>query len=182
MLGASVQSIDVLENKVLDRLFRDARSYNGWLPGDVSDESLKRIYGLLKSGPTSMNSQPAQLFFLKSATQKERLRPHLSPGNVDKMMTAPAVTIIGYDLEFHAQLPVTFPHLPTAKAHFDGEPEFIETTALRNSSLQGAYLIVAARALGFDCAPISGFNNAGVDAEFFANTSIRSSHLRHWAR
>lgn len=168
---------ETLDAQVLARLFRDARSYNGWLSGDVPDESLHQLYELLKWGPTSMNTQPVRLLFLKSAEQKERLRPHLSPGNVDKALSAPVVAIVGYDLEFHNHLPVTFPHLPAAKSYYDGKPELIQATAMRNGSLQGAYLIIAARALGFDCGPMSGFNNAGVDVEFFAGTAIKSNFL-----
>lgn len=166
-----------LDRETIGRLFGDARSYNGWQKGDVSDETLRRLYDIMKWGPTSMNTQPARILFLKSSSQKERLKPFLSPGNVEKTLMAPVVAIIGYDLEFYQLLPRTFPHLPTAKSYFEGKPDHIQATAFRNGSLQGAYLILAARAVGLDCGPMSGFNNQGVDQEFFAGTSIKSNFL-----
>lgn len=172
-----IQAEEAISSRAIARLFTEARSYNGWLPGDVPDASLRQIYDLMKWGPTSMNSQPARILFLKSTSQKERLRPHLSPGNLDKTMSAPVVAIVGYDLTFHDHLPVTFPHLPAARDYYEGKDDLIAATAFRNGSLQGAYLIMATRALGLDCGPMSGFNNAGVDAEFFAGTSIRSNFL-----
>jgi 3-hydroxypropanoate dehydrogenase len=118
-----------------------------------------------------------RLLFLRTSAAKERLRPHLAPGNIDKTMTAPVTAIVGHDLAFHEHLPKLFPHQPNAKGMFEGKLPLIETTAFRNGSLQGAYLIIAARALGLDCGPMSGFDNAGVDREFFAGTQVKSNFL-----
>ena len=151
----------------LDILFREARTFRSWTDRAVTDDTLHAIYDLAKLGPTSSNSNPARFLFLRSGKAKERLRPALSPGNVQKTMDAPVTVIVAYDLTFHEKLPRLFPHNPAAREGFAGNPQIAETTARRNSSLQGAYLMVAARALGLDCGPMSGFDNAKVDAEFF---------------
>lgn len=165
-----------LHDAALKQLFTEARTHNGWLDKPVSDEQLKQLYELTVSGPTSANSQPARVVFVKSAEAKERLRPLLAPGNVDKTMSAPVTAIIGSDQQFYEQLPVFFPHVD-AKAWFVGNDTLIQTTAFRNSSLQGAYLILAARALGLDTGAMSGFDNAGVDREFFAGSAVKSNFL-----
>ncbi len=168
---------EAIEDVSLDRLFTSARSFNGWLSGEVTEQALRQIYDLMKWGPTSMNTQPGRLVFLRSWAAKERLRPHLAPTNVDKTMTAPVVAIIGYDVEFYRHLPDIFPHLPTATRYYEGKPDLIHATAFRNGTLQGAYLMIAARAVGLDCGPMSGFDNEGVDREFFAGSSLRSNFL-----
>lgn len=166
----------VLPEAALDCLFRAARSHNGWQDRSVSDAQLAAIYELLKMGPTSANSCPARLLFLRSAAAKERLKPHLDGGNVEKAMTAPVVAILGMDLEFYEKLPVLFPHTD-ARPWFAGKPEKIRETAFRNSTLQGAYLIMAARALGLDCGPMSGFDAAGVNDEFFPGGKIVANFI-----
>lgn len=153
---------------VLDVLFRKARTYTAWLPKPIPDELLHRLYDVLKWGPTSANTCPARFIFLRSTAAKERLRPALAPGNVDKTMTAPVAVIVAYDLKFYDKLPKLFPANPGMRNVFEGNPQLIEMTAKRNSSLQGAYLMLAARALGLDCGPMSGFDNSKVDDEFFA--------------
>jgi 3-hydroxypropanoate dehydrogenase len=157
-----------VDDAALDTLFREARSYTKWQPRSVSDETLRNLYDLLKWAPTSANAEPARFAFLRSKESKERLRPALAPLNVDKTMTAPVTVIIAYDLKFYEQLPKLFPQNPGIATLFESNPEMVETTAKRNSSLQGAYLIMAARALGLDCGPMSGFDHAKVDEEFFA--------------
>jgi 3-hydroxypropanoate dehydrogenase len=165
-----------LSDAALDLIFGAARTHSGWLPRPVDEATLHRLYELLKWGPTSANSSPARFVFVKSDAAKARLRPALSPGNVDKTMTAPVTVIVGHDLAFHARLPQLFPHAD-ARSWFVGKPDLIAATAFRNGTLQGAYLIIAARALGLDCGPMSGFDNAKVDAEFFAGTEVRSNFL-----
>jgi len=160
----------------LDVLFRQARSHNAWQDIPVSDEQLMQLYDLLKMGPTSANSCPARFVFIKSAEAKEKLKTCLDEGNVKKSMTAPVVAIIGMDLEFYEQLPKLFPHTD-ARAWFVGKPEKIQQTAFRNSSLQGAYLIMAARSLGLDCGPMSGFNSAKLDAAFFPDGKVKSNFI-----
>jgi len=160
----------------LDQLFREARTHNAWLDKAVPDALLHAIVDLLKLGPTSANCSPARFLFVKSREAKERLKPHLSEGNRDKTMKAPVCTIIGYDLDFYLHLPKLFPHTD-AKSWFEGKKEKIAETAFRNGTLQGAYLIMAARALGLDCGPMSGFDNQGVDREFFAGTNVKSNFL-----
>jgi 3-hydroxypropanoate dehydrogenase len=159
----------------LDQLFRNARTHNS-LIGEVPDALLQELVDLLKLGPTSANCSPARLLFVKSREAKERLKPHLSEGNRDKTMKAPVCTIIGYDLDFYLYLPNLFPHT-NARSWFEGDEPKIFDTAFRNGTLQGAYLIMAARALGLDTGPMSGFDNAGVDREFFAGTNIKSNFL-----
>jgi 3-hydroxypropanoate dehydrogenase len=165
-----------LPDACLDQLFREARTHNDWLDQDVPDALLHALVDLAKFGPTSANSSPARFLFVKSSEAKERLAPHLSEGNRDKTMKAPVCAIIGYDLDFHEHLPKLFPHTD-ARSWFAGKEAKILDTAFRNGTLQGAYLIMAARALGLDCGPMSGFDNAGVDRDFFAGTRIKSNFL-----
>ncbi len=160
--------MDKVNDDVLDLLLRKARTHSAWLPKPVSDELLGELYELAKWGPTSANSSPARFVFLRSAAAKERLRPALAAGNIEKTMTAPVTVIVAYDLKFYEKLPKLFPHNPAMRDIFANNPQLIEETAKRNSSLQGAYLMLAARALGLDCGPMSGFDNAKVDEEFFA--------------
>lgn len=160
----------------LDQLFREARTHNAWQPKEVPDALLRELVEVMKMAPTSANCSPARLVFVKSAEGKAKLKPHLSAGNLDKTMSAPVTVIVGHDLAFYEQLPRLFPHAD-AKSWFVGKEEHIRTTALRNGSLQGAYLIIAARALGLDAGPMSGFDNAGVDAAFFAGTTVKSNFL-----
>src|ERR1700736_5629960 len=154
-------------NLCIEKLFRDARTHSAWLDKPVSDETLREIYNALKWGPTSANASPARFVFIRTAKNKERLRPSLAPGNVEKTMAAPVTVIVAYDLQFYEKLPKLFPHNPAMRDMFAANPSLIETTARRNSSLQGAYLMLAARALGLDCGPMSGFDNAKLDEEFF---------------
>lgn len=156
-----------VDDKALDVLFRQARSHSAWLDRPVNDETLRQIYELMKWGPTSANSMPARLLFLRTPRAKERLRPALAAGNVEKTMRAPVTAIIAYDLKFYEKLPRLFPHNPAMGALFADAPDLVTATARRNSSLQGAYFIIAARAVGLDCGPMSGFDNAKVDEEFF---------------
>ena len=170
-----------LDAGALDLIFREARSHNDWRDDPVDDATLRALFELVKMGPTSANSSPARFVFLRSAAAKERLRPHLIPGNIDKTMRAPVTVIVAYDLAFHDHLPKLFPH-EDARSWFVGNDELIRATAFRNGTLQGAYLIVAARALGLDCGPMSGFGNDGVDAEFFAGTRTKSNFLVNLGR
>jgi 3-hydroxypropanoate dehydrogenase len=157
-----------IDDAALDTLFRDARTHTKWQSRPVSDQILRDLYDVLKMAPTSANGSPARFAFLRSKEAKERLRPALAPLNVEKTMTAPVTVIIAYDLKFYEQLPTLFPHSSGMAALFMSNPELADATAKRNSSLQGAYLIMAARALGLDCGPMSGFDQAKVDEEFFA--------------
>ncbi|MDP3383760.1 MAG: malonic semialdehyde reductase [Phenylobacterium sp.] len=165
-----------LADPTLDQLFRQARSHNAWSDTPIDDAVLERLYDLLKWGPTSANCGPGRFVFVRSPEAKDRLAPHLSRANRDKTMAAPVCVIVAYDLDFAEQLPKLFPHDPSAR-HWFGDPKVRFETALRNSSLQGAYLIMAARSLGLDCGPMSGFDNAGLDEAFFAGTSWRSNFL-----
>jgi 3-hydroxypropanoate dehydrogenase len=158
---------NTLNDEGLDLLFGEARTHHGWLDRPVSDETLGHLYKILKWGPTSANGCPARFVFLRSPEAKERLRPALAPGNVEQTMSAPVTAIVAYDLRFFEKMPKLFPHNPKMRDAFAGNPQLVEVTARRNSSLQGAYLILAARALGLDCGPMSGFDNAKVDEEFF---------------
>ncbi|HTQ77023.1 MAG TPA: malonic semialdehyde reductase [Burkholderiales bacterium] len=168
----------MLDANSLDVIFRQARTHNAF-SGGVSDAQLKELYDLLKWGPTTMNTQPARFVFVRSKEAKEKLKPALSPGNLDKTMAAPVTAIIAYDSLFYEFLPKTFPHRPDAANGFRGEEKKAsnDRVALRNGSLQGAYLIVAARALGLDCGPMSGFDNAKVDAAFFPDGRWKSNFL-----
>lgn len=166
----------IINDEALDILFRKARSQNKWLPKPVTPQMLLAIYDLMRWGPTSANCEPARILFLLSKESKGRLHPHLDKGNIQKTMTAPAVAIIAYDLKFADKLPKLFPHDPSAKSWFK-DPKKAEETAFRNGTLQGAYFMLAARAIGLDCGPMSGFNNAGVDKEFFPEGNIKSNFL-----
>lgn len=170
-------STHAVSDEALDIIFRHAHTQNKWQDKPVSHAHLMAIYDLLRLGPTSANSSPARFLFLTSKHAKERLKPLLMAGNQEKTMAAPAVAIIGMDLDFYEKLPQLFPNNPKMKDVFAGKPELVHSNAFRNSSLQGAYLIVAARALGLDCGPMSGFDNAGVDKEFFAGTNIKSNFI-----
>ena len=167
---------DALPQPCLAQLFSEARTHNAWFEGDVSDALLHEIVDIVKRAPTSANCSPARFLFVKSREAKEKLKPHLSEGNRDKTMKAPVCTIVGYDLDFYKHLPKLFPHAD-AKSWFEGNEAKIFDTAFRNGTLQGAYLIMAARALGLDCGPMSGFDNKGVDRDFFAGTNIKSNFL-----
>ncbi len=166
----------MLPDASLDRIFRSARTYNGFGDKPVTDETLRQIYDLLKWGPTSANSSPGRFVFVKGKAAKEKLRPALSEGNLNKTMAAPVTAIVAYDTEFYEKLPRLFPHTD-ARSWFAGKPGLIESTAFRNSTLQGAYMIIAARALGLDCGPMSGFDNARVDAAFFPDGKWKSNFL-----
>ena len=169
----------MLSSEALDCLFRQARTANGWLDKPVSNQQIHELYELMKWAPTSANSQPARFVFLRSSEAKERLRPALSPGNVDKTMAAPVVVIIAHDTAFHERLPEFFPHNPAFADMFRGEEKraMREAFAFRNGSLQGAYLIMAARSIGLDCGPMSGFDQSKVDAIFFPDSQLRSNFL-----
>jgi len=157
-----------LNDEALDTLFRQARTHNVWLERPVSDDLLRQLYDLMKFGPTSSNTCPARILFLRTPEAKERLAPALSPGNLEKTMLAPVTAILAYDLKFYEQMPKLAPHNPAARGWFANLPRLIEPTAFRSGSLQGGYFILAARSLGLDCGPMSGFDNAKVDAEFFS--------------
>lgn len=165
-----------LDDASLDTLFRTARTHNGWLDKPVSDELLVQLYDLMKWAPTSANCSPARIVFVKSAAAKQRLLPAMIPGNEEKTRTAPVTAIIGQDEAFYEKLPQLFPHTD-ARAWFVGNQSLIDTTTFRNATLQGAYLMMAVRALGLDAGPMSGFDNAKVDAEFFPNSTIKSNFL-----
>lgn len=165
-----------LNRNALEQLFLEARTHNVWLDRDVPDDLLVRLIDIMKMGPTSANCSPARIIFVKSKEAKERLKPHLSGNNAEKTMQAPVCAIIASDMEFHEKLPKLFPHTD-AKNWFTGKPEKIEETAFRNSTLQGAYLILAARSLGLDCGPMSGFDAEGVEKAFLSGTTCRANFL-----
>jgi 3-hydroxypropanoate dehydrogenase len=169
----------MLDDKALDTILRKARNQNGWLDRPVTDDQLRRLYELMKWGPTSANCQPVRIVFVRSREAKEKLRPALSAGNLDKTMAAPVTAIVGYDRAFYENLPRMFPHNQTAIHWFKGEGKEVvaESTAFRNGTLQGAYLIIAARALGLDCGAMSGFDNAKVDEAFFPDGRVKSNFL-----
>jgi 3-hydroxypropanoate dehydrogenase len=169
-------SAHAINDEALDLLFRNARTQNKWQDRPVSPALLMAVYDLMRWGPTSANISPARIVFVTSPEAKARLKPYLSEGNRAKTMSAPVTAIIGHDLDFARHVPKLFPHAPGAKDWF-ADPKFAEVAAFRNGTLQGAYLIIAARALGLDCGPMSGFDNAGVDKEFFAGTQIKSNFL-----
>ena len=166
----------ILDDAALDTMFRTARTYSSWSATPVTDERLRTIYDLAKLGPTSANASPARFVFCRSGEARERLAGCVSAGNAAKVRAAPVTVIIGMDLEFHEQLPRLFPHAD-ARSWFAGKPDAIRETAVRNSSLQGAYLMLAARALGIDCGPMSGFDKAAVDAAFFAGTMVETNFI-----
>lgn len=166
----------VIGDEALDRIFRLARTHSKWQDRPVSPALLMALYDLMRMGPTSANCSPARIVFVSSPEAKARLKPHLAPGNVDKTMAAPVTAILAYDLKFAEHLPKLFPARPNMKDMF-ADPKLAEVTAFRNGSLQGGYFIVAARALGLDCGPMSGFNNDGVDREFFPDGRVKSNFL-----
>jgi nitroreductase len=166
-----------LDQAGLDLLLMKARTQNGWLPTPVSDDQLRRIHDIMRTGPTSANSCPARILFLRTPEAKARLLPALSPGNVDKTRAAPVTAIIGYDTRFFELTPKLFPHRPEMADGFRNNRQHAEVTAFRNGTLQGAYFMLAARAIGLDVGGMSGFENAKVDAEFFPDGRIRSNFL-----
>jgi 3-hydroxypropanoate dehydrogenase len=165
-----------LPDEALDVLFRRARTFRTWLDKPVTDDLLREVYELMKWGPTSANCCPARILFVRTKEAKERLRPALAPGNVGKTMAAPVTAIIANDLKFYEKMPRLAPDNPKAKNMFEDSPELADVTARRNATLQGAYLILAARSLGLDCGPMSGFDNAKVDQEFFG-PEVKSNFL-----
>jgi 3-hydroxypropanoate dehydrogenase len=167
----------VLDQSALDQLFDAARTHNVWQSRPVSDELLTRVYNSMRMGPTSGNCSPARIVFVKSQAAKEKLKPALSAGNLNKTMAAPVTAIIGYDLHFYEKMGQLFPHEPTARSWFDKDEKTAFDAAFRNGTLQGAYLMLAARAYGLDCGPMSGFDNAMVDSAFFAGTAVKSNFL-----
>ena len=166
----------MLNDTSLDLIFRQARTYNGWQPRHISDDVLAEIYDLAKWGPTTANTNPGRFVFIRSPAAKERLRPHLSAGNVEKTMTAPCCVIVAYDTQFYELMPKLFPGRDY-RAVFEGKADLIDDTAKRSSTLQGAYLMLAARALGLDCGPMSGFNHETLNAEFFADGRLKANFL-----
>jgi 3-hydroxypropanoate dehydrogenase len=165
-----------VDERALGVLFREARTHNAWLPEAVPEGVLREVYDLAKMGPTSANASPARFVFLTTEAAKERLVPALMPGNVDKTRAAPVTVIVAQDMEFYEQLPRLWPHFD-ARSYFAGNTDLIAETALRNSSLQGAYFIVAARSLGLDCGPMSGFDAGKLNAEFFPDGRWRANFL-----
>ncbi|MGN6387908.1 MAG: malonic semialdehyde reductase [Burkholderiaceae bacterium] len=166
----------MLDDAALDTLFRTARTVNRWQDKPVTDDQLRTIYDLMKWGPTSANTSPARIVFVRSPEAKEKLVACMAPGNVDKTRAAPVTAIIGMDMQFYEKLPQLFPHTD-ARSWFVGNQPMIDATAMRNSSLQGAYLIMASRAAGLDCGPMSGFDAARLDAAFFAGTPVKSNFV-----
>ena len=166
----------MIDEACLDAVFREARTHNVWLDQPVTEDELRTVYDLLKWGPTSANSSPARFLFLRTKEAKERLRPALSTGNLEKTMAAPVTAIVAYDPRFYEDLPRLFPHAD-ARSWFASNEELAATTAFRNGTLQGAYLIIACRAAGLDCGPMSGFDNAKVDAEFLSANGWKSNFL-----
>ncbi|SMN17115.1 Predicted reductase RutE in novel pyrimidine catabolism pathway [uncultured Candidatus Thioglobus sp.] len=163
----------MLDQNALDTLFINARSHNGWLDQDISDKQISQIYELMKFGPTAANNSPARITFVKSDEAKQKLKPHLDEGNVDKAMAAPVVAIISYDIEFYEKLSFLFPHTD-AKSWYAGNPAKIKSAGEMNATLQGAYFMLAARAVGLDCGPMGGFNNTTLDGEFFPDGKTKS--------
>ena len=166
-----------LDKTALDQLFLSARTHNAWQGRPLPDELLQRLYDTFRMGPTSANCCPARIVFVKSQAAKEKLQPALDEGNRAKSLAAPVTAIIGYDMKFYEKMGQLFPHVPDARSWFDKDEQTAYTTAFRNGTLQGAYLIVAARALGLDCGPMSGFNNEMVNQMFFADTSVKANFL-----
>ena len=172
----SCTGIDSLDSAALDLLFENARTHNVWQDRTVSEIVLRRLFDLMKMAPTSMNISPARIIFVKTKQGKEKLKPALVSGNVEKTMAAPVCAIIGHDLDCWKQLPKLFPYKDMTSL-FSNNPDFVLSTAFRNCSMQGAYLIMAARALGLDCGPMSGFDNDLIDKEFFPGTAVKSNFL-----
>lgn len=167
-----------LPDHCLDQLFRDARTYYKWQDKPVSETTLRALFDLMKMGPTSANCSPARLIFVTSPEAKAKLKPHLMSGNVDKTMTAPVTAIIGYDLAFYERYDFLHPHDPDGpRSWVEGKPEAIRKTAFQNGTLQGGYLMMAARSLGLDCGPMAGFDNAGVEKTFFPDGQIKANFL-----
>lgn len=166
----------MLDTKSLDAIFRNARTHSHWQEKPVSDAVLKQVYELARMAPTSANTQPMRVVFIKSAAEKEKLKPCLDAGNVDKTMKAPVTALIAYDLEFYENMPKLFPQTD-ARSWYVGKPEKIQYTAFQNGTLQGAYFIIAARAMGLDYGPMGGFNSAKCDETFFKGTPWRSNFL-----
>lgn len=166
----------MLDDSALDTLFRTARTYYSWADTPVGDDDLRRLYDLAALGPTSANASPARFVFCRSVAAREQLAACVSAANAPKVREAPVTVIIGMDLEFHEKLPHLFPHAD-ARSWFAGNDAAIRETTFRNSSLQGAYLMLAARAMGLDCGPMSGFDRAAVDAAFFAGTTVETNFL-----
>ncbi len=166
-----------LDQNALDQLFLTARSHNAWQSRPVPDELLQRLYNTFRMGPTSANCCPARIVFVKSKEAKENLIPALAEGNRAKSMAAPVTAIIAYDIKFYEKMEQLFPHVPGVRGWFDKDEQTAFTAAFRNGTLQGAYLIIAARALGLDCGPMSGFDNAMVDQLFFAGTAVKSNFI-----
>jgi 3-hydroxypropanoate dehydrogenase len=169
--------MSIVPESVQDQVFRNARTQNGFTGQPVTDDEIRAVYELAKWGPTSMNTQPARFQFLRTAEAKARLAPLASPGNQPKILAAPVVVIIGHDMEFYEHLSKNFAHNPNARGVFAGNDALIQGTAFRNGTLQGAYLMVAARMLGLDCGPMSGFDAAKVDAEFWSGTKVKTNFL-----
>lgn len=167
----------MVDDAALDLLFRKARSHNGWLDKPVTDDLLRQLYELMKWGPTSANCSPARLVFVRTPANKERVRPALSPNNVEKTMTAPVIAVVAYDSRFYEHLPQLFPRNPQVAELFASNAALSATTAFRNGTLQGGYFLLAARAVGLDCGPMSGFDNAKIDAEFFPDGRFKSNFL-----
>ncbi len=166
----------MLDDAALDTLFRKARTYSSWAGTTVDDATLHTLYELAKFGPTAANASPTRFVFCRSVEAREKLAGCVSAANADKVRTAPVTAIVGMDMEFYEKLPQLFPHAD-ARSWFAGKPDAIHETAFRNSSLQGAYLILAARSLGLDCGPMSGFDKAKVDAAFFAGTCVEANFI-----
>lgn len=168
---------DRLPDPSLDQLFRTARTRNGWTPEKVSEALLREIYAMAALGPTASNAQPARFVFVTSEAARQRLAPHMSSGNRDKTLAAPVTVIMAYDLDFADHIPRVFPHNPAAAGWFRSSPELARQTAFRNGTLQAAYLMLAARALGLDCGPMSGFNPAGVKEAFFPDRNWEANFI-----
>ena len=166
-----------LPDSTLDQLFREARSQNGWKETAVSETLIRAVYDLARMGPTSANCSPARFVFCASQEAKDKLASFASAANAAKIVAAPVTVIIGHDMKFYDKIPELFPHNPGARDWFTSSAALAETTAFRNGTLQGAYLMIAARALGLDCGPMSGFDNAKVDAAFFAGTDVKSNFI-----
>ncbi len=171
------QRIQKLDADGLDLLFRDAHTHNKWLDIPVPDATLAEIFDLMKMAPTSANCSPARIVFVRSRQAKERLRPAMASGNLEKTMAAPVTAILAYDMAFYEKMDFLFPHAKDAKSWFTGSPAKIQENAVRNGTLQAAYFLLAARAAGLDAGPMSGFDNAMVDAEFFAGSAVKSNFL-----
>ena len=170
--------MSTLNSAGLNLLFREARTPDEWLDRAVTDDTLRILYDLVKLGPTSSNCSPARILFVRTAEAKARLKPAINPANVEKTMTAPVTAIIGYDLRFYEFMPRLYPkHAARTRERCTNSPEYAVATAFRNSSVQGGYFILAARSLGLDCAPVSGFNNSKVDEEFFRAGTVKSNFI-----